>query len=115
MSSVLERLGIPSRVKEALRELVERLEEALGGDFKLYLFGSYARGDWVEGVSDIDVVVVSPRFRGVPVHARVAMVRRLARSDLAFEILCYTPEELQRLLKTSPFIREISRYWIELR
>ncbi len=101
-------------MKEALRELVERLEEALGGDFKLYLFGSYARGDWVEGVSDIDVVVVSPRFRGVPVHARIAAVRRLARSDLAFEILCYTPEELERLLKSSSFMREVASYWVEL-
>lgn len=115
MSNVLEKLEIPDRVKEILAELIERLKEVLGNDFQLYLFGSYARGDWVEGLSDIDVVVVSPRFRGVSFVERAAMIRKLVESLIPMEILCYTPEELDELLRESSFLREIATYWIRLR
>ena len=47
--SVLEGLEIPSRVKEVLEEIIIELEALSGEDYRLYLFGSYARGDWVEG------------------------------------------------------------------
>ncbi len=114
MSNVLEKLEIPKNIREALRELIEDLEAVLGEDFKLYLFGSYARGDWIKE-SDIDLIVVSPRFRDTPKHLRVAMVRKLAREDIPFEILCYTPEELEKLLKESSFLREVAKYWIEIR
>ncbi|MEM1611546.1 MAG: nucleotidyltransferase domain-containing protein [Sulfolobales archaeon] len=112
--SVLEGLGIPSRVREALEELITRLEAFLGEDYRLYLFGSYARGDWVEGLSDVDIIVVSPRFHGIHFVERAAIVRRLARDDISFEILCYTPEEFDQLLRSSMFMEEASRYWIQL-
>lgn len=86
----------------------------LGGDFRLYLYGSYARGDWAEGLSDVDLVVVSHKFKNTPFTERAASIRRLARSDIPFEILCYTPEELNQLLETSTFIKEISKYWKQL-
>lgn len=110
----LERPEIPEKVKEALRELAKRLGLVLGEDYRLYLFGSYARGDWIEGLSDIDVVVVSSRFKGMQPVERAAMVRRLARKDMPFEILCYTPEELERLIKSNKFIEEISGYWMRI-
>ena len=113
MNDALRRLEIPEEVKEALRELLRELKKALGRDFKLYLFGSYARGDWVRG-SDVDLIVVSPKFREVPKYSRTPMVRKLARKDLPFEILCYTPEELMKLLEESTFMREVANYWVEL-
>lgn len=110
----MEGLEIPSKVKEALEELVENLERALGRDYELYLFGSYARGDWVIGLSDVDIIVVSPKFRGIAFVERAAAVRRLTRSDVPFEILCYTPEEFNRLLESNSFIKEVSTYWIRV-
>jgi predicted nucleotidyltransferase len=109
----LEELQIPEGVKRVLMILMEGLEEELG-DFRLYLFGSYARGDWVEGLSDVDIIVVSPAFRGKGVHERCATVRRLAGGLAPLDILCYTPEELERLLEESTFLREASRHWIRL-
>ncbi len=112
MSSALRSLGIPKRVKDALEELVARLREVLG-DVEVYLFGSYARGDWVEG-SDVDIVVVSPRFEGMNFVERCALVRKLASPEIPFEILCYTPRELEELLRESTFLREVSSYWIRI-
>ena len=105
---------IPGYVREALEELSKRLKEVLGNEFQLYLFGSYARGDWLRD-SDIDLVVVSPRFRGIPKYLRAPMVRRLARPDLPFDILCYTPEELGELIRESTAFREVTTYWRRLR
>jgi len=113
LSGGSRRLEIPRDVEEALRELARNLERVLGKDFRLYLFGSYARGDWIRE-SDIDVVVVSPRFEGIAPHERASMVRKLAREDKPFDILCYTPQELERLLRESSFVREIASYWIEV-
>ena len=113
MRSTLEELEIPEKVRKALQELLENLEKAIGEDFKLYLFGSYARGDWLH-TSDVDVVVVSPKFRQIPRHRRTPEVRKLASSEVPFEIFCFTPEEMETLLSTSTFWREAASYWVQL-
>ena len=41
-----------------------------------YLFGSYARGDWLEE-SDVDLIVVSPGFEGVRWLDRLDLVAKL--------------------------------------
>jgi hypothetical protein len=58
-------------------------------------FGSRARGDAL-AESDVDLVVVSDRFRGVPFLERAA--RLLGDLDVPFavDVLCYTPEEFHR-------------------
>ncbi len=104
---------IPEKLIVALEDLIRAVKKELGS-FELYLIGSYARGDWVEGVSDVDIIVVSKAFEGVNFYERCARIRRLAPPDTPFEILCYTPEELERLREESSFLREASRYWIRL-
>ena len=104
---------IPERIIAALEELIHALKREIGS-FELYLIGSYARGDWVEGVSDVDLIVVSKAFREINFYERCIRVRRLAPPDTPFELLCYTPEELERLREESSFLREASRYWVRL-
>lgn len=104
---------VPRDVLEALEAFVERVVKALRGEVEIYLFGSFARGDWLED-SDIDVVVVSPRLRGVPWHERYPMLRRLAPDWKPFDILAYTPEELEELASGGTFLAEASRYWVRL-
>ncbi len=65
---------------------------------RVILFGSRARGDHLLD-SDYDLIVVSPRFQGMPFSRRAAVIlkelyRRGVYGD--FELLCYTPEELRR-------------------
>lgn len=63
---------------------------------KAILYGSYAYGnphDW----SDIDLVVLSPTFRGIPYPERLERLAVLAwRAGLGdIEALGYTPEEFE--------------------
>ncbi len=49
---------MPANIRRLLDELKKGLTELYGGHLKaVYLFGSYARGDYNEG-SDVDVMIV---------------------------------------------------------
>lgn len=91
-------------------EMLSRLARDLCA--KVYLFGSYARGDHTLE-SDVDVVVVSDAFRGLPLQDRVAIVRARLPLDLGFDIIPLTPEEFRERLSRA-FFREASRYWVEV-
>ena len=104
---------VPEGVVRALEEFLERLAEALDGDFEAYLFGSFARGDWLRD-SDIDVIVVSRRLRGVPWHERYPMLRRLAPDAHPFDILAYTPEEFEELARRSATLASAARHWVRI-
>ncbi len=58
-------------------------------------FGSRVRGEAL-AESDLDLLVVSERFRGIPFLERAS--RLLIDLDLPFptDVLCYTPEEFVR-------------------
>ncbi|MFQ6073902.1 MAG: nucleotidyltransferase domain-containing protein [Candidatus Bathyarchaeia archaeon] len=98
-----------SKVEEALNGLAKSLKEAYG-PVEIYLFGSFAKGDWLED-SDIDVIVVSEKFEGKPMPERVNIIRKLAPDNLAFEILAYTPKELKEATAKSIIIQDASTYW----
>ncbi len=55
-------------------------------------FGSRVRGDALED-SDLDLVVVSERFRGVRFIDRAVQVLEALNPSMAVELFCYTPEE----------------------
>ncbi len=59
------------------------------------VFGSRARGEAL-AESDLDLLLVSERFRGVPFVERASTL--LVDPDLALptDVLCYTPEEFAR-------------------
>lgn len=59
------------------------------------VFGSRARGEAL-AESDLDLLVVSEHFRGIPFLERASTL--LADLDLRFpvDVLCYTPEEFAR-------------------
>lgn len=91
-------IGIhPWNADQYSEEALYRLKD-LATDAEVYLFGSYARGNWLED-SDVDIVVVSKGFEGESLPRRVGEVRKLAPEDLAFEILPYTPEELREAVE----------------
>ena len=54
---------IPQKVKTILAEIKKRLKEIYGNKLKdVILYGSFARGDFVEG-SDIDIVILLEDMR----------------------------------------------------
>ena len=103
--------NLPKDVVDAINFFLKNLVKELN-DVEVYLFGSYARGDWIED-SDIDLAVVSPKFKDMPICDRLTMLRRLAPDTHAFEILAYTPKELEEA-KYSVLIGDAMEYWIKL-
>ena len=86
-------------VRAYLRELKEhiRVERAI-------LFGSRARGDWVD-VSDVDLIIVSPDLEGIRFLDRLELLHRFwRRRDVALEVFGYTPEESERGKRLSVLI-----------
>ena len=84
---------------------------------RAYLFGSYAKGTWVK-TSDVDLVVVSPDFRGMPFTERLDMVNELQwKLNIRpfIEVIPLTPEELEVKLRESAVLRDASKYWIQVR
>ncbi len=103
---------VPEDVLELLRVFAERARGVLGC-VEVYLFGSYARCDWLID-SDIDLVVVSDGFKGLSIGERYALVRRLLPLNRGFEILTYTSEEFELVKKKSIVIQDASEYWIKV-
>lgn len=108
----LRKLSLPPEVFKALEELVKALRERCD-DVEVYLFGSYARGTWLED-SDIDLIVISKCFEGMGSEERYRYVRNLASKRLSFELLIYTPQEFEKVKKRSIVIQDAMEYWIKL-
>ena len=102
----------PTWLINILRRFVAEAEKLLGS-VEVYLFGSYARGDWLED-SDVDLVVVSPAFRGLDIGKRYSIVRKLLPKDMGFEILTYTPEEFEEAKRRSIVLQDAMEYWIKI-
>jgi len=104
--------NLPAKVRLSLRRLAAELHRR-HEDAELYLFGSYARGDWLND-SDVDVIVISKAFEGQDWGDRVKQVRMLAPKEIGFEILAYTPKEFEIKSSSSIILQDASRYWIKI-
>ncbi len=81
-------------VRRFVARYLPRLKRRYHPDLVL-VFGSRARGEALVE-SDLDLLVVSRQFHGVPFLERASTL--LADLDLPFavDLLCYTPEEFAR-------------------
>lgn len=109
----IKRLELPKNIREALRQFLDNVKKVLGPETRIYLFGSFVRGDWLVD-SDIDLVVVSPGLRDVPWHERYPLLRRMMPPDIPTDILAYTPEEFEEVRRRSVIIMDAESYWVEL-
>lgn len=76
--------------REALPSLVAAFQPT-----RVLVFGSRARGEALKD-SDLDLVVVSDAFVGVPWLDRPVRVAEACQLRLGVELLCYTSEEFGR-------------------
>jgi len=108
---------IPSKVLDAIEKLLELLEASGVKVEEAFLFGSYARGDWLK-YSDVDLVIVSSSFRGLRYIDRLDLVYRLEwRPGITpwIEVIPLTPEELRSRMESSAVLRDASRYWVRVK
>lgn len=80
---------------------------------KFLLFGSRARGEELLS-SDVDLIVISRDFEGVPFRQRPDIFLDLWKLSVDFEVLCYTPEEIVRKRKEIGLVREALSYAVEI-
>lgn len=97
---------------EEVRRFVKKLREKIRVE-KVILFGSRARGDHLED-SDVDLIVVSRDFEGLPFFERMDKLILLWESPLNLELLCYTPEEFERKRKEIGTVRQAVKEGVEV-
>jgi len=94
---------VDTRKSKLIRELKEFKKE--NKIEKMYLFGSRAKGKphkW----SDVDLIVVSKRFRKRGMLERAPPLYMKWDLDYPVDFLCYTPEEFNKLKKQISIVRE---------
>ena len=107
----LRRIDLEDRegIRRELLRFVEELKEKLPVS-RVYLFGSFARGNVHEG-SDIDLLIVGD----FPERVFTQIERVLELTDLPIEPLVYTPAEFEELVRAgNPFILRVLREGKEL-
>jgi len=106
----------PAREDVAVERELRQFRTALAKEFRItrmILFGSRARGEHL-CTSDVDLIVVSPDFAGVPFLRRIREVLALWESDLDLEVLPYTPEEFERKKEEIGIVAVAAREGVEI-
>ena len=73
---------------------------------QMYLYGSRARGDHLK-TSDVDVLIISSTFLGIPFTERMYLVTKEWKNKLELEAFCYTPEEFNQKKNESTYMKQI--------
>jgi len=72
---------------------------------KIIIFGSFARGDYHKR-SDLDLVIIG-EFKERFID-RIGKIMELNESDLEIDVMVYTEEEFQKMIKERrPFIEQV--------
>ena len=80
---------------------------------KLIFFGSRSKGEYTK-YSDVDLIIISPRFKKIKSYKRAPLIRPKWELDYPVDFLCYTPEEFNKLKKQVTIVREAVREGIEI-
>ncbi len=76
-------------------------------------FGSRARGEALSH-SDLDLLIVSERFRDVRWLDRAVLVMEALDLTMGVDLLCYTPEDYERKREELGIVRTASQEGIRL-
>ena len=72
---------------------------------KVLLFGSRAKGN-SNSSSDIDIIIVSRLFYDIHPLKRMTLVLKKIKFPKHIDILCYTPEEFEKIKETSAIVQD---------
>ena len=107
-------LSLPEDVRRRIERAVEVIR-SVAADARVLLFGSFARGDWLEE-SDIDLLVISDAFGGMSYLERLARIKRaLLENGLPrVHVIPLTRGELEMLGERSVVISDALEYAVEV-
>ena len=93
---------------ERVMRLLKQYLKKVNKKFKIktaILFGSRARNDWLLN-SDVDLILVSKDFEDIPFRKRMSEVIEYWDEYIDLEVICYTPEEFNKLSKMITIAKE---------
>lgn len=97
---------VARRARDGVEALARAVEEAAGADLaSVVVHGSATRGDWVDGKSDLDVIIVLAEERR-EVLERLAEPLALARAQHRIEAMILVEREIPRAADVFPLFYE---------
>jgi predicted nucleotidyltransferase len=99
-----------------IQKELKKFKAGVSRDFpvqKMYVFGSRARGT-AGKFGDIDLLIVSPKFRDLDFIRRGARMYDHWEIDHPVDFLCYSPEEFKRMKNRATIVREAVLHGIEI-
>ncbi len=107
----------PRMLDDVVEGFLERKLDVIKREYDpsmLFLFGSRARGN-AGPESDIDLIVVSSRFRDTRFVRRMGEFLNRIWPDVPVDAFCYTPEEFDHMVeKQSPFLKSAMKDGIRI-
>ncbi len=94
-----------------IRELRRFKKE--NGISRIIFFGS-RRNRKYNKYSDVDLVVISPKFRRLRSFKRAPTLRLKLNLSYPVDMLCYTPEEFERKKSRPTIVREAVKTGVEI-
>lgn len=106
-----------NKLDDVAKRFLDQKLETIRKEFApthLVVFGSRATGT-ARTDSDIDLIIVSERFRDISVPNRPGHFLNTIWPDIPIDAICYTPEEFDALTqKQWPFVRNAIRTGVEI-
>lgn len=103
----------PDKQTMMLLELHLKKIKAAFAPEKILLFGSRAREDHLKD-SDIDLLVVSKKFEGMPWRERIISVFGDWSEKQMLEPICFTPQEFEERKKQIGIVAQAVKEGVEL-
>ena len=102
-------------LESVLREALKRITRSFRVDLVL-LHGSYAKGTYIDEFSDVDLLIVSDDFEGMPIGERFSMLAELLSGmEKAVEAFAYTRREfLENMRNFNPLVLDALEYGVPL-
>jgi predicted nucleotidyltransferase len=99
-------------IKIELKKFKAKLSKSMPIE-RMILFGSYAKNE-AKKDSDIDIIIVSPKFGRMKFRKRPVKMYKYWDMNIPFDILCYTPDEFNKMANSVTIVREAVRNGIDL-
>ena len=103
--------------KRNLVKKLEKFKKNLSREIpveKVIFFGSRATGKEHKD-SDIDLIIVSEKFKKLKFRERSLGFYRYWNLDYPVDFLCYTPEEFEKMSKMITIVREAVKKGLEIK
>ena len=101
------------KIKSEVKKYVKKLNKKFKVE-KSILFGSRVGKDYLD-TSDVDLIVISKDFSHLSFRKRMGEVIEYWDGDVDLEVICYTPEEFEKMRKRIGIVKKAVEEGITLR